>query len=322
MAEHWVISHEDAGTRLDVFLSKTIDPLTRSQAKKSIEAGIYSVNGTHAAAHYLLKSGDVIAYDGEKKILREEADEDSRTLRVAADDLRIIDETDAYIVLDKQAGVLMHPDHHHPHDHPSGTLIDAVIEHAPEIVKVGDDPVRPGIMSRLDKDVSGLVVIAKTQGAYEALKKQFAEHSVTKEYLALVHGAVEQDDADLKFRVARSSSKARMAALPEGSAEGQAAWTHVRVIERYAGATLVKLQILSGRTHQIRVHCFAFNHPVIGDILYKPRRAQRNIKAPRLMLQSIRLAFNDPETGERKQYALEPDPAFDAVISSLRNKKP
>jgi 23S rRNA pseudouridine1911/1915/1917 synthase len=192
-----------------------------------------------------------------------------------------------------------------------------VIEHEPSVAKVGEDLIRPGIMSRLDKDVSGLVVIAKTQDAFDHLKKQFAEHTVKKEYVALVFGEMEDDEGDIKFRIGRSSTKARMASFPEHAKEGQAAWTHYDVDKSYKGATLMKLQILTGRTHQIRAHLLAAQHPVIGDPLYKPKSVTRKIESPRLLLQSVALEFDDPTSGERRAFEVELDSEFKQVINKL-----
>lgn len=227
--------------------------------------------------------------------------------------LKIVKETPHWIVVQKPAGQLMHPDH----DHPDGTLIDDVVAHAPEVAKIGEDPSRPGIVSRLDKEVSGLVVIAKTQEAFESLKRQFAEHQVTKEYVALVHGDITKDEGDLKFRIGRSTSKARMAARPETADTGKAAWTHYEVQQRFVGAALLRLHIFSGRTHQIRAHLHAFGHPVVGDSLYMLKKTKRNIQAPGLMLQSVRLSFADPKTNEPQTFEIPMDPQFTALMNIL-----
>jgi 23S rRNA pseudouridine1911/1915/1917 synthase len=311
------VKFKDAGKRLDVFVAENIDSLTRAQAKKHIESGEFLVNKKSATVHHFLKEGDMITRvtdvgDRTKKKLPHVSAPETRPT-IVAPKLNIIAETPDWIVVEKPAGVLMHPDS----ENESGTLIDAVIKHAPQVAKVGEDPGRPGIVSRLDKDVSGLVVIAKTQDAFDDLKRQFGEHSVHKEYLALVHGEVPREEGDLKFRIARSTTKARMAARAQSSEGGQAAWTHYDTIQKFRGATLLKLQILTGRTHQIRAHLHAFGHPVIGDTLYKQRLPERKMEAPRLMLQSISLAFTDPKTKERREFTLEPDPAFEKLIKLL-----
>lgn len=327
----WTIKFADAKKRLDVFLTEKVAGLSRAQAKKRVEAGEFAVNGKPVSGHHFLKEGDVVtavpvvagsprpAGGGKghraERMKRKANEETQRQIEQGGETppLQIISETPDWIVVYKPAGVLMHPDSQTP----GGTLIDAVIEHAPEVAKVGEDPVRPGIVSRLDKDVSGLVVIAKTQAAFEDLKSQFAEHSVHKEYLALVHGEVPKDEGEMKFRIARSTTKARMAARPEGAEGGQAAWTHYEVARRFRGATLLKLEILTGRTHQIRAHLHAFGHPVIGDPLYKQRQPDRKLAAPRVLLQSVALAFNDPVAKLRVTFKIPLDPEFDDMIKQL-----
>jgi 23S rRNA pseudouridine1911/1915/1917 synthase len=317
MSGTWTAGFADADKRLDVFLAEKAG-LSRAQAKKQVEAGGFTVNGKTVAAHYFLREGDTIAAAktaprSSSKTAPVKAEKKSSTAKIK---LQIINETPAWIVVYKSAGVLMHPDH----DNPDGTLVDAVIAHAPQVAKIGEDPSRPGIVSRLDKDVSGIVVIAKTQDAFDDLKRQFAEHSVTKEYVALVHGDVPKEEGDLKFRIARSTSKARMAARPATGGdddESQAAWTHYAVEQRWQGATQLRLQILTGRTHQIRAHLHAFGHPVIGDPLYKLKQTKRKINGTRVMLQSVKLAFTDPVSGERVTFEQPLDPEFNALIQTL-----
>lgn len=309
----------DDKKRLDVFLSEKIEGLTRSQAKKQVESGLFFVNNKAVSGHHFLKEGDTVeeqAPETTKETHRanESNAREDETVSLSEKELHIIKECAEWIVVYKPCGVLMHPDH----SHPKGTLIDALIERYPEIAKVGEDPVRPGIMSRLDKDVSGLVIIARTQDAFDHLKKQFAEHSVEKHYTALVYGELEDEEGDIRFRIGRSQTKARMAAMPEGSEKGQAAWTHYIVVKRYADATLLDLQILTGRTHQIRAHLFALQHPIVGDRLYKPKSVIRHIPSTRLLLQSTSLAFIDPVTEERLSVSLPLDQDFQQMIDKLK----
>jgi 23S rRNA pseudouridine1911/1915/1917 synthase len=134
----------------------------------------------------------------------------------------------------------------------------------------------------------------------------------------MCHGSLPAEEGDIKFRIARSSTQPRMAARPSGEEEGKAAWTHYRVKERFKGATLVELEILSGRTHQIRAHMQAMQCPIMGDDLYAIKRTERKVSAPRLMLQSISLAFFDPSSGERKEFELAPIPAFETLAEEFR----
>lgn len=311
MTKHLTVDAENAGKRLDVFLAEElVADLTRSGIAKQLKAKKGRVNGKVASVHQFLKTGDLVEFDMPQKQTAKEA-----AVEIAdVAPLKIIDETPEYIVIDKPTGLLVHPDVHHA----QGTLVDALVAHDPKIAKIGEDPSRPGIMHRLDKEVSGLMVIAKTQDAFDSLKKQFAEHTVDKRYIALVHGELRQDEGDIKFRIARSTSKGRMAAHPEGEEVGRAAWTHYKTLKRYHNASLVELNILSGRTHQIRAHMLAFSHPVIGDPLYKRRLEDRKIVAPRLMLQSVHLSFKDPTSGETRTYDLPPVKEFETVTKQFK----
>lgn len=310
----WIVSAGEAGMRLDVFLTSVRAERTRSSIKNDILKGRISVNGKAAAVHRFLKTGDVVALHEAR----------SATLAVPLSapvtkvpQPELLDEAPAYLVINKPAGLLVHPDAQEAQP----TLIDWLVAHDAAIGRVGEDPLCPGIVHRLDREVSGLMVVAKTPAAYESLQKQFAGRTVTKTYLALVYGALPYDEGDIKFRIAHSSSQARMAARPAHETTGKAAWTHYRVLERMSGATLVELQILSGRTHQIRAHLHALGNSIMGDPLYTLRRKGRSLHAPRVMLQSVGLEFNDPTTGERKIYKLEPDPSFPHLLKQLRTKK-
>ncbi|HVM90697.1 MAG TPA: RluA family pseudouridine synthase [Verrucomicrobiae bacterium] len=310
----WLIQPENEGERLDLFLTTILPERTRSNIQKLIQDGRITVNGGEASVHRFLKNGDKIVWDGQERTPKPKVSVKKEIGPLP--DLRdlIVEETPDYLVIDKPAGLMVHPDS----EQKEGTLVDLLVAHDPHIAKVGEDPERPGIVHRLDREVSGLMVIAKTHDAYEALKKQFASRTVKKTYLAFCHGSLPEEEGDIKFRIARSTTQPRMAARPVKENEGKAAWTHYHVRERFKGATLADVEILSGRTHQIRAHLHAMQCPVIGDQLYSIERTQRNIKAPRLMLQSVSLEFDDPTTGERKKYELAPDPAFDALAEEFR----
>lgn len=316
MKKTWKVAFKDHGKRIDAFMSEITD-LSRSQAKKVIEAGGFFVNGKLVSGHHALKEGDKITKE-EQQAPKEPRRKTRRivddTVKISVKDLLIVKETSDWVAVYKPCGVLMHPDHAHL----DGTLVDALIERDPGIAKIGEDPGRPGIMSRLDKDVSGLVVIAKTQKAFDDLKKQFGEHSVKKVYSALVYGEMEGLDGDIRFRIGRSTSKARMAAFPENSELGQAAWTHYAIAKRFKDATLLSIQILTGRTHQIRAHMLAMQHPIVGDILYKPKTIERTIITPRLLLQSTHLEFTDPASRERVILEIPLDQDFQDVLKTLK----
>lgn len=306
MQHEWTVDIKSDGERLDIFLAAHLSGKTRSAIAKLLKNGAGKVNGKTASVHHFLKAGDSVIFDDSIKLIRTVRQTSEALSRTSVFKIDILEETDDWLVLDKPSGLLVHPDS----THLSNTLVDFLVDHYPPLQKIGEDPERPGIMHRLDKEVSGLMVIAKTQAAYDDLKRQFAEHSVDKIYLALVHGEMEKDFGEIKFRIARSKTKARMAARPEHEAEGKAAWTHYETITRFPGATLLKLKIFSGRTHQIRAHLLALGHPVVGDTLYSLRQTDRKLKPARLLLQAIELSFTDPASGERKTFSIPPDSAF------------
>ncbi len=298
MQTHFLVEPQNTGSRLDVFLAEQTGK-TRSSIKNLIQNGGVLVNGKAASVHRFLKEGDEID-------VQEISNHKTQNTNKTHMEPTVIAETDEWLVIDKPAGLLVHPDAKQK----TGTLVDWLLARDPRIGRVGEHPERPGIVHRLDREVSGLMVIAKTPRAYEELQRQFRERKTEKHYLALVRGRVRQEEGEIKFRIARSTSKARMAARPAQEKEGRAAWTHYRVRERRPNATLLDLEIISGRTHQIRAHLQAIGHPIVGDALYITSKSNSRIKAPHLMLQSVFLSFDDPTTGERQSFSLPSNAAF------------
>ena len=246
MIHNWTIKQNDLGTRLDVFLTSQLDNITRSTISKLLKRGAATVNGKPATVHRFLKVGDKVEFEDEAELKSQRAEGPKGKAKPIAK-VEILHETDEWVVINKPSGLIVHPDN----THKTNTLVDFLLEKYPSMAKVGEDPSRPGIMHRLDKEVSGLMVIAKTEDAFDSLKRQFAEHSVEKKYNALVYGKIIGDEGDIKFRIARSKSKARMAARPVHEEEGRAAWTNYKVLKRFSNASLLELQILTGRTHHL-----------------------------------------------------------------------
>lgn len=307
----WIIPETLQNERLDQALAALEPSVSRAQWQKRIKQGAVLVDGnTVLIPHRLLRMGERVAWEAKST-------ETLPTEEIPAPPLAIIEETTDWLVVNKPAGLLVHPatGSHEP------TLVDALLAHDPAIAKVGGEPERPGIIHRLDREVSGLMVAAKTQAAFDDLQQQFRDRKIEKIYLALVHDTVPQDEGDIRFKLARSTTRGRMAARPEQDTEGKVAWTHYTVLQRLPGATLLRVHILSGRTHQIRAHLFALGHPVIGDPLYKKRQTDRRQEAPRLMLQSVELAFRDPASGETRRFHLEADPVFATFLEGLSKKE-
>lgn len=235
----------------------------------------------------------------------------------------IVFETDDYLVINKPAGLAVHGGGNIK----DKTLADLLIERYPDIKTVGDDPVRPGIVHRLDKEVSGLMVIAKNNETFLHLKNQFKDRDIHKEYIALVNGKILNDYGEINFPIKRSREGYKMAAMPhntvdllsrrnptdrdqgnlEGMFKAREAITEYTVIKRFIHYTLVQVKIKTGRTHQIRVHFFALGYPLVGDPLYFNKKSKiQNKKANlgRIFLAANKLSFKD-RSGEIKDFSLE-----------------
>jgi len=225
---------------------------------------------------------------------------------------KIIEETPDYLVVDKPAGLAAHGGGNLTEP----TLADWLVAYYPKIKTVGDDPARPGLVHRLDKDVSGLMVIAKNKKSFENLKNQFKNREVNKEYIALVHGRLDKDEGEITFPIKRAKDGHRMAALPanaekllerrhpKGRDQGNiAGWfksrealTEFTVLKKLVNYTLLRVRIKTGRTHQIRVHFFAYGYPLVGDPLYytsKTKIKNKKLDLGRVFLMADRLSFRD-----------------------------
>jgi 23S rRNA pseudouridine1911/1915/1917 synthase len=233
---------------------------------------------------------------------------------------KIVAKTDDYIVVEKPTGLLTHPTMADEKNSLSGWLVKKF----PEIKKVGDDPeLRPGIVHRLDKEASGLLVVARTQKMFDHLKEQFKNRTIEKEYYALVHDQVARDWEILNFPIARSETSERMAARPiradeiieEGEKEAK---TEFMVEKRFVNFTLLRVTLHTGRMHQIRVHFLAYNHPLVGDPLYiqKKRKRAWDDKLGRLFLHSTKLSFTDLN-GEKQSFESPMPPELNKFLEQL-----
>jgi 23S rRNA pseudouridine1911/1915/1917 synthase len=298
------ITETNSGERLDKFLtnSKSLK-LSRNQIQKLIEQGLIKINDLIISSHYSLKPGDIINIaknlSSDKKLI-----DKKKFISAPNHKIKIIHETDEFLVINKPAGLAVHGLANY-------TLADWLTEKYPKIKKVGDDPERPGIVHRLDKDVSGLMVIAKTQAAFDNLKKQFQNRTIKKEYTALVHGKIQKDKAIINFPIKRAREGYKMAAMPatvkgEPTEAGRLAETEFTILQRLINYTLLKIKIKTGRTHQIRVHLAAYDHPIVGDNIYgtaKSRTQNKKLGLNRIFLIADHLAFTDL-TKKRQNYKI------------------
>ena len=278
------------GGRLDVLIAS--DAISRSQAAKLIREGQVQVNGVVVTKpSFVPNIGDEVVLS-----VHEVADDAPK-----AEDLPIsvIYEDEALAVINKPAGLVVHPGS----GNERGTLVNALLHHMDSLSTAGGAD-RPGIVHRLDKDTSGLLLIAKQDAAHQALSKALAARQIKKHYLAVVAGQMKEDHGSYEGPIARSPRDRKKMAVVDG---GRDALTRWHLLHQDARSALVLVELVTGRTHQIRVHFSHDHHPVLGDPLYGHKNMP---KAPRLMLHAYSLSFTHPATGERMTFTAAPEAAF------------
>ncbi|MEN3335633.1 MAG: rRNA synthase [Blastocatellia bacterium] len=292
------VSSDAAGARLDAFVAGGLSDISRTRIQRAIEDGDVLVNEHTAKSSYRVRAGDRIEIDLPEPPPVELVPE--------AIPLNIVYEDDDLIVVDKPAGLVIHPGA----GQEAGTLANALVYHFNELSRTAGR-IRPGIVHRIDKETSGLLVVAKNDVTHEKLSEQFRNREVFKLYVTLVYGRMSERQGEIEARLGRSPHhRTRMAVLRGGA--GRAAHTIFEVAERYTEFTLLKVQIKTGRTHQIRVHMAHIGHPVVGDAAYGGGRdntvrdalMKREIRAlGRQFLHSAQLAFVHPRSGERLEFS-------------------
>ena len=308
-----------AGARLDRWLATArIAGLSRNRLQRLIEAGRVLVNGRAGKPSHKLKAGDRVVMSVPPR----------RATRIAAEarPLVVVHEDDAVLVLEKPAGEVVHPGA----GVQGGTLVNALLHHAPLIATVGGEG-RPGIVHRLDRDTSGLLVVAKTEAAYLALVEALRERTVKRVYQAIVWGDPGPNEGVIDLPIGRDPRDRKRMAVVRGLG-GKPARTHWRVLERYGLATLVEARLETGRTHQIRVHMQAVRHPVVGDPVYggrvkkqlSLRQSERSLadallrQLRRQALHAAELEFVHPTTGEELRFHSDVPPDFRGALDRLR----
>jgi 23S rRNA pseudouridine1911/1915/1917 synthase len=309
-----VVAAAEAGTRLDRWLAARLPEVSRTRLRGLVDAGLVRVDGRAAKAALRLREG--------ARVEAEVPPPPPETLAPEPVPLRVIFEDAHVLVVDKPAGMVTHPGA----GRMTGTLAAAALAHAPEVAGVGG-PRRPGIVHRLDKGTSGLIVLAKTPAAYDALTAQLARRTMSRRYLAVAHGRLAREQGTVDAPIGRDPrSRVRMAVVRGG--KGRRSITRYRVLERLAGATLVECRLETGRTHQIRVHLASLGHPLFGDDTYGGRRAggaATDLTLAALIagldgvaLHAAGLAFLHPATGERVELAAPTPPRIERLLAYLR----
>lgn len=309
------IFERDQGRRLDQFLSEADLNLSRSQAKKLIEAGNILLNRkpTKPSAH--LKAGDIVSGSVPKP--------EPISLIPESIPLTILYEDPSIVVIDKPPGMVVHP----AYGNLSGTLVNALLYHCKDLAGI-NGVLRPGIVHRLDKDTSGVIVVAKDDEAYHQLTKQFKNRTVEKVYLAIAYGKLGQEEGLIDSAIGRHPSERKR--MSTRTKKGRMAITRWKVMERLDGFTFLEIFPQTGRTHQIRVHLSSMGHPILGDPVYGRKGRPGSIHEPvlkecvkkmnRQALHAHRLGFNHPRTGERVQFISPIPQDMQEVLECLRTK--
>ena len=297
------VAEEMSGKRLDSVLAGMMPEYSRSFIQKLFENGSITVGGDSCSEKKRkAAAGDIV----EITIPQPER------LEVEAEDipLDIVYEDDELLVVDKPAGMVVHPA---PGNH-SGTLVNALMYHCGDALSSINGVIRPGIVHRIDKDTSGLLMVAKTDRAHNALSAQLAQHSITRRYKAIGYSNIKEDEGTVDKPIGRDpGNRLRNAVVYTNSKN---AVTHYRVLERFGGFTLVEAVLETGRTHQIRVHMAYIRHPLLGDTLYGP--AKNRYGAKRQMLHAGVLGFVHPVTGEYMEFNSPLPQDFEDVLAKLR----
>lgn len=300
--EIFTIETEDVNKRVDVFLNEEMEDVSRSALQKNIEKGNITVNGEKISKNYKLRIGDIV----EAELPPPE------NIDIVPEDipLDIMYEDDDLIVINKPQNMVVHP----APGHYTGTLVNALMFHCGDNLSGINGVLRPGIVHRIDKDTSGVLVIAKSDLAHKGLSEQLAEHSMKRVYNAIVYNSFNEESGTVDRNIDRSKNdRKKMAVVMQG---GRNAVTHYKVIEKLGKYTWVELQLETGRTHQIRVHMSYIGHPLLGDPVYGPKKCPFNLNGQ--VLHAKVLGFIHPRTGEYMEFNSELPDYFSSLIERLK----
>ena len=297
----FLVEEDEDGDRLDVYLADQFVDMSRSYIQKIIKDKKVTVNGKVEKAKYLVKEEDKIVIEIPKP----------KVLEVVPQDIpiEIVYEDDDIIIVNKPQGMVVHPA---PGNY-EGTLVNAILYHCKGNLSSINGVIRPGIVHRIDKDTSGILMIAKNNNAHNCLAEQLKDHSITREYEFICHGVFKEDNVTVDRPIGRNpKDRLKMAIVPNG----KRAVTHFEVIERFNGYTYVRARLETGRTHQIRVHAMSINHPLVGDPVYGPKNSK--IKLNGQALHAKKLGFIHPTTKEYVEFDSELPDYFQKLLEKLR----
>ncbi len=304
MINEHTVCQESSGIRIDKYLSEIYDEFTRSYIQNIIESGNVTVNGKTVKTNYKVKENDIISVDPPE----------IKEIDIVPENipLNIVYEDDEMLVVNKPQGMVVHP----AVGNYSGTLVNALMYHCGDSLSGINGEKRPGILHRIDKDTSGLLMVAKSDRAHLGLAEQIKEHSLTRAYKALVHGGFTDDKGVYADPIGRHPvDRKKMAVTYKNSRE---AVTHYNVIERFGKFTFVECILETGRTHQIRVHMSHHGHPVVGDKTYGVQKEPFKLKGQ--LLHAYKIGFIHPVTGEYMEFTAPLPDYYEKVLYNLKNK--
>ena len=288
--------------RLDKFLSAMLPDQSRSYLQKIIKDGNVLVNGEPKKSSYRLEDGDEVTAD-----LPELKSPDIEPENIPLD---ILYEDDSILMVNKPKGMVVHPSA----GHYTGTLVNAVLWHCQGQLSGINGVSRPGIVHRIDKDTTGVLVVCKNDAAHNAVAAQLKEHSITRKYRAIVHGVIKEDEGTVDAPIGRHPTERKK--MASGVKNGKRAVTHYRVLERFQGYTYVECQLETGRTHQIRVHMASIHHPLLGDTVYGPAKDSHHLEGQ--TLHAMVLGLIHPVTGEYLEVESPLPEYFENLLKKFR----
>ena len=295
---------ESDGKRIDAYLSEKLEDMSRVTVQRLLSNGKILVNHKIVKSSYKVQEGDKIQIEEEIPV--------EISLKAQNIPLEVIYEDKDIIVVNKPKGMVVHP----ANGNPDGTLVNAIMAMCKGSLSGIGGEIRPGIVHRLDKDTSGIIVVAKNDKAHINLSEQIKEHRVKKTYIALVRGIVKENEATINMPIGRSEKDRKKMAVTK---KGKEAITHFRVLERYDKYTLLQVNIETGRTHQIRVHLSQIGYPIVGDEVYSNGKNEWNIKGQCLHAKS--LEFTHPITGEKMYLEARLPEYFENMLEDLEKRK-
>lgn len=301
--KEYKITDDFVGLRIDKAISDKDSSLSRVTVQRLIDDGKILVNGKNIKSSYKLNLNDVVTIEKDEP----------KEVEIKAEEipLDIIYEDDDILVINKQKGLVVHPGN----GNPDGTLVNAIMAYCKDSLSGIGGEIRPGIVHRIDKDTSGLLIVAKNDKAHINISDQIKNHEVKKTYIALVRGNLKENMATIDMPIARSNKDRTKMAV---SKDGKKAVTHIRVLERFDGYTLLEVNIETGRTHQIRVHLSQIGYPIVGDMVYSNGKNPFGVEGQ--MLHSMKLEFKHPTTGKEVKLEAPIPEYFENVLNELRGK--